>query len=122
LAEGIATFFGGVDGHTPYQETLREVSKDIYSNHPEVTFKNLYEGSFRYARSQNPRYVAGAVVYELVHAKKGIKGFRELEESENTYESLIQTFGKVMKMKETKVEAYLTKYIREYHLKTNSAL
>ncbi|SFF82272.1 hypothetical protein [Pontibacter chinhatensis] len=122
LGEGIATYFGGVDGHTPYQETLREVSRDIYRNHPEVTFKNLYDGSFRYAGNQSPRYVAGAVVYQLVHEKKGVKGFREVEESDNTYESLIKTMAKVMRMKESKVEPYLTDYIRTYHLKETSAL
>jgi len=26
LAEGIATYLGGVDGYTPYQQTLRELA------------------------------------------------------------------------------------------------
>lgn len=117
LAEGIATYFGGVDGHTPYQQTLKEVSKDIDKNHPEVTFKDLYDNSFMYPTNQNPRYIAGAVVYELVYEKKGLKGIKQLEESENTYESLVNNFAEVMNMRESKVEQFLTNYTREYHLK-----
>lgn len=118
LAEGIATYLGGVDGYTPYQETLREVSKEIYENHPSVTFKDLYTNSFRYTTNQNPRYAAGAVVYQLVYEKKGLKGIRKLEESENTYESLIKTFADVMNLKENQAESFLINYIREYHLRS----
>ena len=120
LAEGIATYLGGVDGYTPYQETLKTVSKDIYGNHPKTTFKDLYSNSFRYPTNQNPRYVAGAVVYQLVYDKKGLKGINQLEKSENTYESFVKTFAGVMKMKESKVEEFLTDYIKKYHL-TGSA-
>ncbi|HEY4650164.1 MAG TPA: hypothetical protein VIG72_02070 [Pontibacter sp.] len=116
LAESIATYFGGVNGQVPYQQTLEEVSRDIYENHPHVTFKDLYENKFRYTTSQSPRYVAAAVVYQLVHDKLGVKGFQKLEESENTYESLIKNFAAVMKIKESRVEKYLTDYIRKYHL------
>ncbi|MFD2514987.1 hypothetical protein ACFSRY_14005 [Pontibacter locisalis] len=115
LAEGIATYLGGVDGYTPYQQTLKEVSKDLHDNHPKVTFKDLYSNSFRYATNQNPRYVAGAVVYQLVYDKKGLKGVRRLEESENTYESFIKTFAGVMKIKEREVEEFLINHIRKYY-------
>ncbi|WP_162428340.1 hypothetical protein [Pontibacter pudoricolor] len=116
LAEGIATYLGGVDGRTPYQQTLWSLSKDLYQNHPKTTFKDLYENKFIYATNQSPRYVAGAIVYQLVHDKKGVKGFRQLEESENTYESFIKTFAAIMNINEKKVEAFLTEYIKEYHL------
>lgn len=115
LAEGIATYLGGVDGYTPYQQTLREVSRDLQNNHPKVSFRDLYSNSFRYATNQNPRYVAGAVVYQLVYEKTGLKGIKQLEKSENNYESFMKTFAAVMKMKESKVEAFLTNYIRKYH-------
>ncbi|MCC9166950.1 hypothetical protein [Pontibacter harenae] len=117
LGEGIATYFGGVNGHTPYQQSLLEVSKDIAKNHPEVSFKDMYTNNFRYATNQNPRYVAGAVVYQMVYAKKGLKGIKKLEKSENTYESFIKNFADVMDLEESKVEAFLKDYIREYHQK-----
>ncbi|NEM96917.1 hypothetical protein [Pontibacter burrus] len=116
LAEGVATWLGGVDGYTPFQETLHAVSKDIYENHPNVTFHDLYSNKFRYATEQSPRYVAGAVVYQLVYEERGLQGIRQFEKSQNTYESLIKTFASVMKMKESKVEGFLTNYIRQYHL------
>lgn len=115
LGEGIATYLGGVDGYTPYQQTLRDVSRDLYENHPTIGFKDLYSNSFRYATNQNPRYVAGAVVYQLVYEKKGLKGIKQLEQSENSYESFIKAFAAVMNMKESKVEEFLTNYIRKYH-------
>jgi hypothetical protein len=114
LAEGIATYLGGVDGFTPYQQTLRVVSKDLNQKHPGVRFKDLYTNSFKYAVNSNPRYAAGALVYELVYQKAGSAGFQELEQSENTYESFLSHFAKVMRLRPEKADVFLNVALRNY--------
>jgi hypothetical protein len=114
LAEGIATYLGGVDGFTPYQQTLRVVSADLNKQHPDVRFKELYTNSFKYALNSNPRYVAGALVYELVYRKVGTAGFTVLEQSENTYESFLQNFAKAMGLRPEKADAFLNSELRKY--------
>lgn len=114
LAEGIATYLGGVDGFTPYQQTLQTVADDLNKKHPAVQFKDLYTNSFKYALNSNPRYTAGALVYELVFRKTGLTGFKELEQSENTYESFLLHFAQVMHLRPDKADAYLNAAIRKY--------
>ncbi len=114
LAEGVATYFGGVDGYTPYAQTLQAVAADLVKNHPSVTFKDIYANKFKYPLNSYPRYAAGALVYELVQAKAGVAGFRQLEESENTYESFVSHFAAVMRLRPDKADAYLNKAIRGY--------
>ena len=114
LAEGIATYLGGVDGFTPYQQTLRVVSKDLNQKYPGVRFKDLYTNSFKYAVNSNPRYAAGALVYELVYQKAGSAGFQELEQSENTYESFLSHFAKVMRLRPEKADVFLNVALRNY--------
>lgn len=113
LAEGIATYFGGVDGATPYQETLRQVAADL-ARHPAVTFKDLYTNKFKYPTNSNPRYVAGALVYALVYAKVGLVGFTQVEASENTYESFLAHVASVLQLQPAQTEAYLTQAVRRY--------
>lgn len=43
---------------------------DLAQHHPEVSIKDLYDSKFRYPTNGNPRYVAGAWVYELVEKKR----------------------------------------------------
>lgn len=117
LAEGIATYLGGVDGYTPYHQTLASLAKDLTSNHPTVTFEDLYSNKFKYPTNSNARYAAGALVYELVRSKAGLAGFKQLEESDNTYESLVSHFAAVMHMQQDKAEGYLIEYIKKYPAK-----
>jgi hypothetical protein len=114
LAEGVATYFGGVDGYTPYSQTLQAVVADLVKNHPTVTFKDLYANRFKYPLNSNPRYAAGALVYELVHTKAGVAGFRQLEESDNTYESFVSHFAAIMHLRSNKADAYLNNALRNY--------
>jgi hypothetical protein len=107
LAEGIATYLGGVDGHTPYQQTLRELATDLRQHHPAVTFEAIYSNKFKYALTSNPRYAAGALVYELVYRRAGLAGFAQLEASENTYASLLSHFAAIMHLRPEKAEAFL---------------
>lgn len=113
LAEGIATYFGGVDGYTPYQETLRQVAADL-RRHPEVTFQDLYTNKFKYPTNSNPRYAAGALVYALVYAKAGVAGFSQLEASENTYVSFLSQVAALLELPPAQAEGYLTQAIRRY--------
>ena len=114
LAEGIATYLGGVDGATPYRQTLRLVARDLVANHPEVTFKDLYTNKFKYATNSNPRYVAGALVYALVQQKAGAVGFAELERSDNTYESFLSHFAALMQLPTAQAEAYLLQSLLKF--------
>jgi hypothetical protein len=114
LAEGIATYLGGVDGYTPYQQTLRAVAQNLLTNHPKVSFKDLYNNSFKYATNSNPRYAAGALVYELVHKKAGVAGFRVLEESDNTYEAFLNHFAAIMQVPPARAEAFLKKSLLKF--------
>ena len=107
LAEGIATYLGGVDGYTPYRQTLGAVATDLLANHPNVGFKDLYTNKFKYPTNSNPRYAAGALVYALVRQKAGVAGFQALEKSDNTYESFLSHFAAVMHLPPTQAEAYL---------------
>ncbi|MDQ2794466.1 MAG: hypothetical protein M3Y12_10740 [Bacteroidota bacterium] len=118
LAEGIATYLGGVDGFTPYPQTLRAVSEDLTKKYPTIRFKDLYTNSFKYALNSNPRYAAGALVYELVYRKAGVNGFVELEKSENTYESLLLHFAAVMRLRLDKADAFLNSELRNYSVRT----
>jgi len=113
LAEGIATYLGGVDGYTPYQETLRQVAVDL-ARHPEVTFKDLYSNKFKNPTNSNPRYAAGALVYALVYTKVGLDGFKQLEASENTYESFLSHVATLLQLQPAQTEAYLTQAVRRY--------
>lgn len=113
LAEGIATYYGGVDGYTPYQQTLRQVAADL-ARHPEVTFQDLYTNKFKYPTNSNPRYAAGALVYALVYAKAGLAGFPQLEASENTYTSLLSHVATLLQLPLAQTEAYLTQAVRHY--------
>ncbi|RTQ45999.1 hypothetical protein EJV47_22840 [Hymenobacter gummosus] len=113
LAEGIATYLGGVDGYTPYQQTLRDVARDLL-NKPTVSFADIYNNKYRNQTNNNPRYAAGALVYALVRAKVGIAGFAKLEESANTYESLLGQVGQLLHLKPTQVEAYLLRELKSY--------
>ena len=112
LAEGIATYLGGVDGHTPYQQTLHDVALDLAQHHPAVTYRDLYEGKFRYPTNSNPRYVAAALAYAVVQRKAGSASFKELEKSQNTYESFMQHFAALLKLPPAKAEAYLNQQLR----------
>ena len=116
LAEGIATYLGGVDGFTPYQQTMQAVADDLNKKYPNVRFKDLYTNAFKYALNSNPRYAAGALVYELVYRKAGSAGFAELEQSENNYESLLSHFSKVMHLRPEKADAFLNEALRKYPL------
>jgi hypothetical protein len=107
LAEGIATYLGGVDGHTPYQQTLRELATDLRHHHPAVTFETIYSNKFKYPLNSNPQYAAGALVYELVYRRAGLAGFAQLEASENTYVSLLRHFAAIMQLRPEKAEAFL---------------
>jgi hypothetical protein len=111
LAEGLATYLGGVDGHTPYRQTLRAVARDL-QRHPEVTFEDLYTSKFRYPTNANPRYVAAALVYELVARRLGVGAFRQLEESDNTYASFLQHFAALLHLSPAKAERYLNQQLR----------
>lgn len=111
LAEGLATYLGGVDGHTPYRETLRAVARDL-ARHPGVTFEDLYTSRFRYPTNANPRYVAAALVYELVARRVGVGAFRQLEESENTYASFLQHFAALLRLPPPRAERYLSQELR----------
>jgi hypothetical protein len=113
LAEGIATYLGGVDGYTPYQQTLRQVSVDV-ARHPAITFKDLYSNTFKYPTNSNPRYAAGALIYALVYAKAGRAGFAQLEASANTYESFLAHVATLLQLRPAQTEAYLTQAIRGY--------
>jgi hypothetical protein len=113
LAEGIATYLGGVDGYTPYQETLRQVAVDLV-RHPKITFEDLYTNKFKYPTNSNPRYAAGALVYALVYAKAGLVGFPQLEASENTYESFLAHVATLLQLQPAQTEAYLTQAVRRY--------
>jgi hypothetical protein len=117
LAEGIATYLGGVDGFTPYPQTLRAVSQDLNKKHPAIRFKDLYTNTFKYVLNSNPRYAAGALVYELVYRKAGLAGFAELEKSENTYESLLLHFAAVMHLRPDKADAFLNNELRNYSMR-----
>lgn len=114
LAEGIATYLGGVDGYTPYQQTLRAVAQDLLAHHPAVSFKDLYTNKFKYATNSNPRYAAGALVYELVYKKAGVAGFRVLEESDNTYDSFLSHFAAIMHLPPARAEALLQKSLLKF--------
>lgn len=107
LAEGIATYLGSVDGYTPYQATLKALAADLAQHHPAVTFRDLYANKFKYPTNSNPRYAAGALVYELVQAQAGAAGFRQLETSDNTYESLIGHLAALLHRRPDQVENYL---------------
>ncbi|WP_460500360.1 hypothetical protein [Hymenobacter agri] len=120
LAEGIATYLGGVDGFTPYQQTLRAVVTDLNKSHPTVRFKDLYSNTFKYALNSYPRYAAGALVYDLVRQKAGLAGFAQLEQSENTYESFLAHFATVMHLRPDKADAFLNEALRKYPM--NSAV
>lgn len=112
LAEGIATYLGGVDGSTPYRQTLREVATDLNQHHAQVRYRDLYDSKFRYPTNANPRYVAAALAYELVQRRGGVAAFRQLEQSENTYESFLQHFAAVLHLSPAKAEAYLNQQLR----------
>ncbi|OGX91305.1 hypothetical protein BEN49_20270 [Hymenobacter coccineus] len=114
LAEGLATYLGGVDGYTPYRQTLRAVAADLARHRPAVPFKDLYDGTFRYPTNGNPRYVAGALVYELVAQKAGVASFQKLEQSENTYASFLTHFAALMQMRAPQAEALLQKRLAAY--------
>ena len=114
LAEGIATYLEGVDGYTPYQQTLRAVAEDLLANHPNVSFKELYTNNFKYATNSNPRYAAGALVYALVHKQAGVVGFRALEESDNTYESFLSHFAAVRQLPPARAETFLRKSLLKF--------
>jgi hypothetical protein len=114
LAEGIATYLGGVDGYTPYQQTLRALAQDLLANHPAVSFKDLYTNKFKYATNSNPRYAAGALAYALVHQQAGVAGFRALEESDNTYESFLSHFAAIMRLSPARAEALLQKSLLKF--------
>ena len=111
LAEGLATYLGGVDGHTPYRATLRAVARDL-AQHPGVTFEDLYTSKFRYPTNANPRYVAAGLVYELVARRTGVGAFRQLEESENTYASFLQHFAALLRLSPPRAEQLLNQQLR----------
>jgi hypothetical protein len=114
LAEGIATYLGGVDGYTPYQATLKALAADLTQHHPAVTFQDLYANKFKYPTNSNPRYAAGALVYELVQAKAGVAGFQQLEGSDNTYASLISHLAPLLHLRPDKVDSYLINCVKHY--------
>jgi hypothetical protein len=114
LAEGIATYLGGVDGYTSYQQTLCTVAQDLLANHPTVSFKDLYTNKFKYATNSNPRYSAGALVYALVFKQAGIAGFRVLEASDNTYESFLSHFAAIMHLPPAQAERFLQKSLLKF--------
>lgn len=107
LAEGIATYLGGVDGYTPYQQTLREVGAALHQHRLAVTFEDIYSNKFKNALNSNPRYAAGALVYELVYRRTGVAGFAQLEASDNTYASFLSHFAAIMHLQPGKAEALL---------------
>jgi len=113
LAEGIATYFGGVDGYTPYQQTLHEVAQDLIRQ-PKITFEDIYANKFKYPTNSNPRYAAGALVYALVAARHGASGFAQLEASGNTYASLLAHLAPLLGVRESQVEATLMRALRSY--------
>lgn len=117
INEGIATWLGGPNFNQTYEESLIEFSNDI-KNIDSLSIDDITHNRYRNPHNNNPIYVTGAVICDMVYEKVGIKGVKRLINlnMEDLKNALIEIFDK---SSWEEVDRMVMDYIRSYSTEKN---
>lgn len=95
INEGLATWLGGPNINTTFEEALQEVSLAL-KKHQDITLEAIKNGTIRNAFDSNIMYVTGAVICKLAYEKKGAQAIWDLYYStEDTLQRVVESIFEI---------------------------
>lgn len=116
LNEGLATWLAGPSRNVSFDKALKKFSDQIRNNNT-ITFNDILTNKYRNPYDNNPIYLSGAVIHQMIYEKYGKAGVFELyncPDDEAVFKKLLE---KLFKMPFDQIDSIIISYMKNYKTK-----
>jgi hypothetical protein len=111
INEGFATWLGGTRLYESYHKALISFSNEIQKN-DSISIDMIKNNEYRHLFDNNPIYVTGAVICELIYKQSGIEGIKQILNASD--EKFIFTLENIFKKTYNEINEIVINYIKNF--------